>query len=42
MIRNIVHDECHIESQETIVINAKKANSQEEMTITIDLHFKRC
>lgn len=41
MIQNIFLDESHSESQESVVINAKKLNSWEDMTITIDLHFKR-
>lgn len=41
MIQNIFLDESHSESQESVVINAKKLNSWENMTITIDLHFKR-
>lgn len=37
VIQNIFHDESHIETQKSVVINAKKVNSQEEMTITIDI-----
>lgn len=39
---NIFHDESHIESQEPAVINPKEKNGQEDITITIDLHFERC